>query len=111
MHAVFMGMPTASSKGGVPLTGMQPLTTMARQTLEPGGCMHWSSFPQSGSLPDSSNAWHAVTCAPISICSMCQEVPEVQQLSKDSWNSYTYNIRSEVKDFFYYFKNRRLLIV
>ena len=34
MHAVFMGMPTAISKGGVPLTGMQPLTTMARQTLE-----------------------------------------------------------------------------
>ena len=34
MHAVFMGMPTASSKGGVPLTGMQPLTTMPRQTLE-----------------------------------------------------------------------------
>ena len=35
MHAVFfMGMPTASSKGGVPLTGMQHLTTMARKTLE-----------------------------------------------------------------------------
>ena len=38
MHAVFMGMPTASSEGGVPLTGMQPLTTMARQTLEAQGC-------------------------------------------------------------------------
>ena len=49
-------------------------------------------------------AWHAVTCAPISICSMCQQVPEAQQLSKDSWNSYTYNIRSEVKDFFLLFQ-------
>ena len=100
MHAVFMGMPTAFSKGGVPLTGMQPLTTMARHTLEPA-CIGARSLAASQllaallslavflTLPMHGIAWHAVTCAPISICSTCQQVPEVQQLSKDSWNSYT----------------------
>ena len=56
MHAVFMGMPTASSKGGVPLTGMHPLTTMARHTGVEAACIG----AQSGSLPDSSNAWHCI---------------------------------------------------
>ena len=55
MHAVFMGMPTAFSKGGVPLTGMQPLTTMARQTLEAACIGIWilEAGAHSGSLPES----------------------------------------------------------
>ena len=65
MHAVFMGMPTASSKGGVPLTGMQPLTTMERQTLDlEAACIGVGEFgAQAGRIPDSSNAWHCMACS------------------------------------------------